>query len=427
MKDGYFHRVSAQSGNRLWINNPTLEEAEKAMEAGAISCTTNPAFAAKIIREESEREQALREVERAIAEAEDDGRAAVLVQQKLVRRLALQFLSLYERNPGREGYVSIQGGPHAEENADSIIAEALEAVRLSPNIIAKIPVTEAGLKAMGYLFAENIPVIATEIMGISQAIAVCELHRRISERTGRAPPLYVTHITGIFDEYLHKVAQQEEIHISRDILWQAGCAVARKQYRILKDRGYPVVMLGGGARGIHHFTEMVGSDMHVTVNWRGTADQLIEADPPVLYRMDTPVPGYVIVELLEKLPDFQRAYSEDGLEIEEYMDFGPVKFFRAMFLKGWDELVNTVREQRRGGGHAEFRQEGCKTGRGKKGGNAARSRKDHVGLHQANDAVPFPFEKGSSDSPASPCCGTDRLCSFGEGKIFYKRRCGYCG
>ena len=44
MAKGYFHRLHQETPTRLWINNPTLEEADLAIEAGAISCTTNPSY-----------------------------------------------------------------------------------------------------------------------------------------------------------------------------------------------------------------------------------------------------------------------------------------------------------------------------------------------------------------------------------------------
>lgn len=346
-KKSYFHRVTEQSENRFWINNPTPEEAELAIKAGAISCTTNPSYSAKMLQTNSEYERVISVIDEVIEVKKDDSEAAAEIQRTLIKPILEKFLPLYEKNPRVEGFVSIQGDPHAEENPDSIIEEAMEDMKLSENVIPKIPVTEAGLKAIEVLLAEDIPVIATEIMGISQAISVCELHRKIAEEKGKKPPLYVTHITGIFDEYLKKLVEREGIEISKDVLWQAGCAVARKQYRILKEQGYDVIMLGGGARDLHHFTEMIGSSMHITINWKGTADKLIEQDPPVVYRMDSPTPKYVIEELLDKIPDFRRAYLEDGLEVEEYMDFGPVKYFRDSFIEGWDFITNAIKERRK--------------------------------------------------------------------------------
>ena len=115
----------------------------------------------------------------------------------------------------------------------------------------------------------------------------------------------------------------------------------------MKERQYPGIMLGGGARDLHHFTEMIGSDMHVTINWKGTADKLIENDPPVVYRIDAPVPKHIVDELSAKIPDFVRAYEEDALSVSEFMDFGPVAFFRNMFIKGWDEVTAAICERRK--------------------------------------------------------------------------------
>jgi transaldolase len=54
----------------------------------------------------------------------------------------------------------------------------------------------------------------------------------------------------------------------------------------------------------------------------------------------------VIDELCDKLPDFRRAYHEDGLAVEEFADFAPLQYFRRMFVEGWDTLVECVREER---------------------------------------------------------------------------------
>jgi len=109
-----------------------------------------------------------------------------------------------------------------------------------------------------------------------QALDLCELYEKVSKESGKHPKFYISHITGIYDEYLKEVAERDNIDISPDILWQAGMVIARKLYKIYKDRGYTVTFIGGGARGTHHFTEMVGGDVCITINWKGTADKLLD-------------------------------------------------------------------------------------------------------------------------------------------------------
>lgn len=345
-KEEYFHRVAKQTATRFWINNPSRGDADKAIAAGAISCTTNPTHCMKQLQREEERDHTLSIVDEVIKKVDDDSEAADSIQQKLVKCIMEKFLPLYEKNPGKQGFVSIQGNPLVDDDADHIIDEALRYRELGRNFITKIPATKAGLKALEVLIPEDMPMIATEVMGIAQAIYTCEMYQRVSKECGKYPPFYLTHITGIFDEHLKNVVRRDSIKLSPDVLWQAGCIVARKQYKIFKERGYPGTMLGGGARGLHHFTEMVGADMHITINWIGTVDRLIESDPPVVYRIDTPAPQYVVDELLAKIPDFRRAYLEDGLTIEEFKDFGPVVLFRNSFIKGWNYLLKTIKEHR---------------------------------------------------------------------------------
>lgn len=342
----YFHRVHKVSPTRLWINNPTRDETDLAIAAGAISCTCNPAYPMKMVQREPE-EYTFKIVDEAIKDTDDDNEAADRIMQRFIKSILEKFLPIYEKNIGKEGFVSIQGNPLFDHDPEHIVKEALKYRKLGKNMIAKIPTIEAGIRAMETLIPKEIPIIATEIMGISQTVKVCEMYERVTKECGKRPPFYITHITGIFEEHIKDIAKRDNLDISDDVLSQAGCIVARKQYEIFKERNYPGIMLGGGARGLHHFTEFVGSDMHVTINWTGTADKLIEQNPIVVNRMNTPpLPKNAIDELLEKIPDFRKAYLEDELSIEEYKGYGPVVRFRESFVRGWNDLLSTIRYRR---------------------------------------------------------------------------------
>jgi transaldolase len=298
-----------------------------------------------MIKAKSESAYALSVIDSIVQQTADDDTAADLVQQRLVKRVMENFLPLYERRPGLEGLVSIQGDPGADDDPNHIVEEALRFRKLAKNFIAKIPCTDAGLQAIEILIAEDMPTIATEVFAIAQVAETCELYRRVSEKSGKRPPFYVTHISGIFDEFLDGVVKREGIEISPEALSQAGCALARKQYRVMQERHYPGIMLGGGARGTHHFTEMVGGGVHVTINW-STAEELLAADPPVVSRIGVETPRRVTDELCDKLPDFRKAFLDDGLAREEFNVYGPLQYFRGMFVKGWDVLLQNIRERR---------------------------------------------------------------------------------
>jgi transaldolase len=346
MNQGYFRQVAAQTQTRLWINNPTVDEAKMALHAGAIACTTNPTYVARLLRLPDAKEDTLRIIDQVISEIEDDTEAAALIQRKVISHMASCFMPRYTETNGHEGFVSLQMDPCLEQDPAKIVAEALSDFEMFPNCIAKIPVIPSGLTAIDCLVRLNKPVIATEIMAISQAIAVCDVYRKASEESGNTPAFFVTHISGILDEHFKAEADSLGVTLSPEAIRLAGCSIAKKQYTLMRERNLPGILLGGGARDLHHFTELVGGKVHITLNWQGSACLLEENPPAIENNMDKPVPLDIINELCEKLPTFKKAWDEDDLKPGEFDDFGPVVRFRTQFLNGWNKLLETIRERR---------------------------------------------------------------------------------
>jgi transaldolase len=342
----YFIRVTEQSPTMFWINNPTRSQADLALEHGALGCTNNPSYTQKMLDNAEEGSYTHKVLDETLIEFEDDRRAAVVFQQRMVKPIAEKFRPMYEKSNGRQGFVSIQGDPIEDEDPEAIVHDSLENRKLGPNICCKIPVTEAGIAAMQQLIPLDVPLNSTEIFGVSQMLTICEAYENLAHKSGKWPMFYMSHIAGIYDDYFANYVREHDVQISPDVLWQAGLAVARKVYKLMLERGYHATFIGGGARGLHHFTEMVGGQVCLTINWEGTADKLIEQNPPVVYRLFNPVPKRVIDELMEKLPDFKRGYLEDGLGVEEFAEFGPVQLFRSSFLKSWHRVLAVIKERR---------------------------------------------------------------------------------
>ncbi|HTP02175.1 MAG TPA: transaldolase family protein [Anaerolineales bacterium] len=342
----YFIRVTEQSPTMFWINNPTRTQADVAMQHGALGCTNNPSYTQKMLDHPEEGPYAHAILDEIIKEVEDDRKAAVLFQQRMVKPIADKFRPMWESSGGRHGYVSIQGDPFEDEDTGLIIKDSLENREIGPNICCKIPVTEFGIAAMQELIPHNTPLNSTEIFAVNQMVTICETYEKLAHKSGKWPMFYMSHIAGIYDDFFGNYVKQHDIQISPDVLWQAGLAVARKVYMLMVERGYHATFIAGGARGLHHFTEMVGGRVCCTINWEGTADKLIEQNPPVVYRLFNPVPQKVIDELMEKLPDFKRGYLDEGLSVEEFAEFGPVQLFRSSFMKSWQRVLDIVKERR---------------------------------------------------------------------------------
>ncbi len=344
----YFYRVEHETPTRFWINNPTIHEAKMAIGEGAVGCTTNPSYVSKLLAAPEERKIIRQFVDLLAPYVSDDHTLAGIVQRLAVARLSSLFMPLYTSSENTKGFVTIQGNPFTEDEEENIFSEGLEARKINPNIMVKIPVTLPGIGALKKLINMNIPVMATEIMGVSQMISICESYQNISSAAGRTPPFYVTHITGILDDYFKQENGILSDPVSPMVLKQAGITVAKHQYKLMQQRHYPGRMIGGGARKLEDFTEFVGGAMDITINWQGTADLLLEKDFPVESKIHE-MPGQAVInELLEKLPGFSRAYNIDGMEPAEFYAFGGVELFRNSFIKGWQILLDYIAERRNG-------------------------------------------------------------------------------
>ena len=150
-------------------------------------------------------------IDETISQVRDEDRAAVLVYQRAVQRVMRAFLPRFRSSDGTEGFVTMQYDPRVDEDTDAIIDSLQTNRTLGANYMAKIPVIKGAIKAIEYCVEQNIPVCATEVFAVAQARAMCERYERAAARTGNRPPFFVTHITGIFDEYLKKLAMRERI------------------------------------------------------------------------------------------------------------------------------------------------------------------------------------------------------------------------
>lgn len=343
--ENYFKRVHAQTPTRFWINNVTRKQAEISIAAGAVGCTQNPAYTWKMMEHPEEKEYVNEILKSILAEEADDNAALVKLQRELIGGVAKYFKPMFDATNGKHGYVSIQGDPFRED-AKSIIDFARFNREAGENIMAKIPAVEGGLEAMETLIKERVPINATECMAVRQVLDVCEIYEKTTRNMVNPAPIYYSVITGIFDEHIKNVVEKDNIALPADYVYQSGMAVAKKIYELVKQGGYDCSYIGGGARGLHHFTEMVGADCVVTINWTGTADKLIEQDPPVVSRFFNPTPAAVVDELLEKIPDFKKAYMINGITPAEYEDYGPVVLFRSSFEDAWKKALAHIAEMR---------------------------------------------------------------------------------
>jgi len=85
---------------------------------------------------------------------------------------------VYERMERRDGFVSIEVAPNLAYDTNATIAEArrLHAAVDRPNLMVKVPATEAGIPAIRQLISEGININVTLIFGLERYAAVKEAY-----------------------------------------------------------------------------------------------------------------------------------------------------------------------------------------------------------------------------------------------------------
>ncbi len=343
MTDHYFDRVREAAGARFWVNNPTIEEMGLALRHGAMGCTTNPGYGGNLVRRAPD--EVLPIVRECLPASDDDAVVAELVQRRLVGRICETFLPLYERTGGREGFVSLQGAPEADHDAAAILAEGRATRAIAPNATPKIPATVPGFEAFETLVAEGSQVIVTEVFSVAQVVEACERWLAVTARTGVRPPFMMSPITGILGDHLRKVAARDGLEIAAADLEMAGVLVSRACYRVVRERGYPVLLLYGGARIELDFSGLVGGGMAATINWSTAAD-LLAADPPAIATVEDAVDPATVERLTATFPEMRQALDPAGLALKDFEEFGPVQHFRDLFVAGWHSVLDMIASER---------------------------------------------------------------------------------
>lgn len=342
------HKMVATSDTDLWNDSCSVAELSYAIENGAVGATANPVIVGEVLKNElADWEPTIKQLIATRPTATEDEIAWLLTEAMSVKAAALLH-PIFEREGGKQGRLSMQTNPQFAWNADRIVEQALHFDSLAPNIIVKIPVTEAGVTAIEEATAHGVSINATVSFTVPQALAVgaavqrgLERRRKEGKDTSRMGPV-CTIMVGRLDDWLKEVANKQDIVVDPEILDWAGVAAMKQAYRIYQERGYSCRLLSAATRHHRHWSAFIGADMVVTLTHKWQK-RFNASDIEVVPRIDDPVDPAIIEALSAKFEDFRRAYAADGMTPAEFDGFGPTKKTLYSFLAGYQDLVKVIR------------------------------------------------------------------------------------
>lgn len=227
----------ANLGQSIWLDNihRTLivsGELRSLVDEGLRGVTSNPTIFEKAISGGTAYDG---EVERLAGE----GKSAKEIYEALAMEdiaMAADILRpVYDATQGEDGFVSLEVNPDLAQDTEGTVAEArrLFSALDRPNVMIKVPATEAGLPAVERLTADGINVNVTLIFSLRQYEKVVEAYIRGLERRAEegkdlrgiasVASLFVSRVDTMVDPLLEKAG-------ARDLLGKVALANAKVIY-----------------------------------------------------------------------------------------------------------------------------------------------------------------------------------------------------
>jgi transaldolase len=343
------HETVSTTKTDYWNDSCSVEELTYAIDNGAVGATTNPTIVLGVLKKEMHLWK--ERIHQLIAEnpsgTEDD------ITWRLIEEMAIKGAELlkpvHDREQGFKGRISIQTNPIFYRNAEAIARQAVHFAKLAPNMMVKVPVTNAGVAAIEEATYEGVEINATVCFSVPQALAVADaVERGLGRRAAAHKPVdhmrpVCTIMVGRLDDWIHVLEKRDSVAIPPGYGDWAGIAAIKKAYGIYGERGYRTRLLAAAYRHHLHWSELIGGDIVMTIPYEW--QRLFNAsDIEVKPRFQDPVPQEIVETLYAKFPDFRRAYDADGMTTKEFDDFGPtVRTLRA-FIASYRDLAGVMRD-----------------------------------------------------------------------------------
>jgi transaldolase len=340
-------RTASEFPTDYWNDSCNESELRYAIENGAVGATSNPTIVGTVMKQEYDIwAPRVREIIAQNPSWTDQEVTWQVIEEMAIRGWKM-LEPIYQANHGQKGRLSIQINPTFSRSAEKMIEQARHFHTLAPNVQIKFPATRTGIEAMEAEAEEGISINATVSFTVPQALAVgAAMERALAKReaaghdTSWMAPI-CTIMIGRTDDWVKKANDLDGITVDPAAPNWAGVAVFKRAAAIYKERGYRTRLLAAAYRNHYHWSELIGGDVSMTIPY-GWQRLFNDSAVEVRDRWNDPVPETYVAELVERCPEFVKAYEPDGLSIEEFEAYGATaRTLRAFVASYWD-LVGTI-------------------------------------------------------------------------------------
>ncbi len=236
----------AAAGVSIWLDDLSRERLtsgnlrELITDQNVVGVTTNPTIFAGALADGEAYDQQIRELAARGASVEDAVREITVAD---VQQACDVFSGTWETTGGVDGRVSLEVDPGLARDTEATVAQALDLWKAvdRPNLLVKIPATEAGLPAITRALTEGVSVNVTLIFSVERYRAVMDAYLDGLERAdangqdlariASVASFFVSRVDTEIDKRLEKIGTDEALALRG----QAGVANSRLAYAAFQE------------------------------------------------------------------------------------------------------------------------------------------------------------------------------------------------
>ncbi|MGH2871137.1 MAG: transaldolase [Solirubrobacteraceae bacterium] len=232
-----------QAGVSIWLDSLSRQLLRSGEFAGLIrelsvtGATSNPTIFAKAITGSDLYDEELREL--AQAGRRDSHELFLALALDDVREAGRELRPTFDQSAGRDGLISFECTPDLADDTDATIAQATDLwQRLdAPNVMIKVPGTEAGLPAIEQLTRGGVNVNVTLLFSIDRYEQVIDAYLRgLAARARDGRPL--DHVHSVASFFLSRIDTKadRQLPVGSPLRGQVAIASARVAYQRQLDK-----------------------------------------------------------------------------------------------------------------------------------------------------------------------------------------------
>jgi transaldolase len=236
----------AAAGVSIWLDDLSRERLRSGnlqsliTDSNVVGVTTNPTIFASALANGEAYDQQVRELAQRGASVEDAVREITVAD---VQQACDVFSGTWEATRGVDGRVSLEVDPGLARDTSGTVAQALDLWKAvdRPNLLIKIPATEAGLPAITQALSEGVSVNVTLIFSVERYRTVMGAYLDGLEQAAAnghqlagissVASFFVSRVDSEIDKRLEKIGTDEALGLRG----QAGIANSRLAYAAFQE------------------------------------------------------------------------------------------------------------------------------------------------------------------------------------------------